>query len=94
MYTVHVDSESKLRQPVAVCTVCGTVSHTATVINGPCGRMFGGKKCKGIFGSANIGDWEECPSCAATGWKNGRHCDQCDQCSNSCGWLYVRDRRR
>jgi hypothetical protein len=84
MYTVRVDSEPKLRQPVAVCTVCGAVSHNASAINGPCGRMVGGKKCKGVFGSAlNIGDWEECPSYAATGWKEGRCCDQCTSVAGS-----------
>jgi hypothetical protein len=82
------DPEPQQRTPVAVCSKCGAVSHNPTVINRPCGRMFGQKKCKGVFGSAlNIGDWQECPSCAATGWKNGR---RCDQCRDSCGWLFVR----
>ena len=86
--TYMEDPEPKLRQPVAVCTRCGAVSHNASAINGPCGRIVDRKKCKGCFGSAlNVGDWAECPSCAAIGWKNGRHCDQCP---DSCGWLYVR----
>jgi hypothetical protein len=52
--------------PVARCTNCGTPSHNATLINGKCGRMIGGKRCTGTNGSAlQMTDWAQCSECAA-----------------------------
>jgi hypothetical protein len=88
-----MDIAEKQRQPCAVCTYCGNVSHDITRSNQPCGRELSrGKRCKGSYGSAiNIGDWEECPACHGYGWVGSQ---TCDQCTNHCGWLYVRGMSR
>jgi len=81
----------KLPRPVARCTDCGHASRDLRVINGPCGQRVEGKRCGGVNGSAlNTFDWEECPSCHATGREAGARCGQCE----GDGWLYVRDMPR
>ncbi len=73
--------------PVAVCTRCGAVSRVAQAINQRCGAKYGGKRCRGTYQrTQNPDDWEECPTCSATGKVDGRKCDQC----TGVGWLYVR----
>ena len=74
-------------QPVAVCTVCGAVSYNPTLINGPCGRMVGRKRCRGLNGSAlNESDWAVCDDCAGDGFSGDARCQRCD----GVGWLFVR----
>jgi hypothetical protein len=64
-------SQSK---PVAVCSVCGTVSYNATLINGPCGRLVGGKRCRGVNGSAlNENDWGFVSVCSLMVNSHARH---------------------
>jgi DnaJ-class molecular chaperone len=78
-------------RPVAVCTRCGAVSDSATLINGCCGNRVGNQQCTGVIGSAtNANDWDECPSCAGSGTTDAKRCGRCD----GSGWLFVRDRRR
>ena len=68
--------------PLAVCTNCCVVSYDAQVTNNPCGRILGGKRCRGSMGGAlQKTDWEECPSCLGSG---------CSQCTGV-GWIFVRD---
>lgn len=77
----------KQPQPVAVCTKCGAYSRRVEVINQQCSERPGGKRCKGVWGSAlNYNDWAECPTCEATGREAGNRCSQCD----GFGWIYVR----
>ena len=77
----------KMNVPVAVCTVCHTYSRNVATINCQCGNKFNGKRCKGVWGSAlNESDWEECPSCEATGNESNRECEQCE----GFGWIYCR----
>jgi hypothetical protein len=77
----------KRKQPIAVCTVCGAVSYNATLINGPCGRLASGKRCRGVNGSAlKVDDWKECASCACSGMNGGVSCERC----SGSGWLFVR----
>jgi hypothetical protein len=78
-------------KPVARCTNCGTASYNATLINGECGRMVGGKRCVGTNGrTMRKTDWKECPACSATGLTSAGICERCD----GVGWLFVRKHRR
>jgi hypothetical protein len=71
--------------------VCGHTSRDMGGIGQRCGQKFGGKRCKGVNSSAlNTQDWEECPTCQATGREGGARCPQCD----GDGWRYVRDMPR
>lgn len=55
------------QKPCAVCTVCGQVSYSLNLINGPCGWTVGGRRCRGVNGSRlNTGDWAECEGCSGT----------------------------
>ena len=75
------------QKPVAFCNRCGAVSYSATVINGNCGRMVGGKKCKGVNASAlNENDWTECPVCKGFGTNGGKSCEPCQ----GSGWVATR----
>ena len=77
----------KDRPPVAVCTVCGEYSTSITVINNQCFKQPGGKRCKGVFGSAIApNDWEECEQCSGMGTKDGQRCGACQ----GSGFDYVR----
>ena len=77
------------QKPCAVCTVCGHVSYSLNLINGPCGRAVGGKRCRGVNGSRlNTNDWAECDKCAGTGHATGSRCVRCE----GAGWLDVRPR--
>ena len=72
-----------LPRPVARCTKCGDLTYNGGQINGNCSKRYGGKRCKGVYGSAmNTNDWAECQHCGGSG---------CDACSRV-GWRYVRDR--
>jgi hypothetical protein len=69
------------QQPVAVCTVCDHFSSNMNLINEQCGERPGGKRCKGVNGSAlNVTDWKLCGECAGEG---------CEACRDS-GWKFVR----
>ena len=79
----------KLRMPCTSCTYCRVVGYDISRSNTACRRVLDrkGKKCKGSISSAiNIGDWEECPSCDATGTSGGETCTQC----SGAGWIFVR----
>jgi hypothetical protein len=84
----EVQTMNKRRRPVAICTRCGAI-YSVEGINQRCGRTVNGERCGGAISSAlnKDTDWEECPTCGATGDK-GRVI--CAQCSGS-GWLFVRD---
>ena len=74
-------------QPVAVCTVCRAISYSMTGINGPCGRTVGGRRCRGVNGSAlNENDWAVCDQCTGTGSVDNSRCQYC----SGAGWLYIR----
>jgi hypothetical protein len=76
----------KQQLPVTYCTNWGKVGHNISLANGRCGQMLDRKRCKGLNQSAiGINDWEECPTCAGTGW-TGQRCVRCD----GAGWLFVR----
>ena len=76
----------KLSPPVAVCTVCHSYSRNPN-INERCGNKFNGKRCNGVWRSAiSKGDWEECPTCKASGKEQQNRCTQCQ----GFGWLYCR----
>ena len=79
------------KQPlVAVCSICGSVSHDLSRIGKPCGKMFDRKRCKGTYGSAlSFTDWAECTACGATGKQSGKGCEVCQ----GTGWSYVRKTR-
>lgn len=80
-------TSSKLRTPVAVCAVCGAYTRNDNFINQRCGHTVAGKRCKGAYGDAQQEkDWEECPSCNATGRVQGDKCSQCE----GFGWIFVR----
>lgn len=71
-------------QPVAVCTVCGKTTHSAQLINQRCGWRHGGRRCRGVYGSAlRPDDWLVCDAC------NGDGCHACEHV----GWVFVRNRR-
>jgi len=73
--------------PVSRCTACGTTSDFIGSPNTKCHQVFGNRKCKGSMRSSMApGDWEECPSCSATGRTENKRCEQC----NGDGHLYVR----
>ncbi len=77
------------QKPCAVCTDCGHVSYSLNLINGPCGRTVGGKRCRGVNGSRlNTDDWAECDGCAGSGCANGSRCVRCD----GAGWMDIRPR--
>lgn len=80
-------TDTKRRRPVTVCTVCGAPGYDANLHGKRCGRKIDGKRCSGSTNVA-IGekDWEECPSCGATGYASEKRCDQC----SGSGWIYVR----
>lgn len=74
-------------KPCAVCTKCGAVTYALNLINGPCGRTVGGKRCRGVNGSRlNATDWAECDVCAGSGRISESRCHRCD----GVGWLDVR----
>jgi hypothetical protein len=82
---------SERPKPVARCTKCGALSYDATLIDGECGRMVGGKRCAGTNGrEMRKTDWKECPACSATGFARAGTCERCD----GEGWLFVRGKRR
>lgn len=88
----HRSTREKLNKkprPVAICTRCGAI-YSLSGVNERCGRtVTGNKRCGGGISSAlNDNDWEECPSCAATGDKGGAICASCA----GTGWLFVRDK--
>jgi DnaJ-class molecular chaperone len=75
-------------KPVAVCTVCGAVSYGLNLY-GPCGRMVGGKRCRGVKRSRlNEADWAQCEACGGSGRVTGSKCETCD----GVGWKDVRER--
>jgi hypothetical protein len=77
--------------PVAICTVCGDTTYQLERIDSRCGRKPGGKRCKGIYGSAlNNGDWAKCIACDGVGrFGNAGSCSLCQ----GTGWSFVRNRR-
>jgi hypothetical protein len=77
------------QKPCAICTDCGHVSYSLNLINGPCGRSVGGKRCRGVNVSRlNTDDWAECDECAGSGSANGSRCVRCE----GAGWVDVRAR--
>ena len=77
----------KLSPPVAVCTACHFYSRNPNAINERCENKFNGKRCKGVWRSAlSNGDWEECPTCKASGKEEHSRCSQFE----GFGWLYCR----
>ena len=78
--------------PVAVCTRCGDITYNVAAINRSCGRQPGGKRCKGVYGSAlNNDDWAKCSACNGTGLDGtGATCVVCQRT----GWRFGRDRRK
>jgi hypothetical protein len=82
---------SKRPTPNARCTNCGAPSYNATLINGECGRMVGGKQCSGKNGrEMRKTDWKECLACSAGGLTSAGTCERCD----GVGWLFVRAHSR
>lgn len=78
--------------PVGVCTKCGDITYDAARINENCDRQPGGKRCKGVYGSAmNSDDWEKCGACDGLG--RAGNSGSCSICQGT-GWVFVRDRRR
>ncbi len=76
--------------PVGVCTKCGDFTYDAARINGKCGRQPGGKRCRGVYGSAlNKDDWVTCATCNGAGRVSGASCSAC----HGSGWRYVRRSR-
>jgi len=76
-------------RPVAVCTACGAVSYSVNLTNGKCGRIVGGKRCRGTNRSRlNETDWARCEACAGSGCVAGSRCERC----NGAGWIDVRGR--
>jgi hypothetical protein len=86
------DKQVKQKLPVAACTKCGHVSYNIAGVGATCGRMVGGKRCRGVYSSRlNVGDWVECDGCAASGFvgvvdAGGSRCVTCD----GVGWLATR----
>ena len=73
--------------PVGVCTRCGDFTYDAARINGNCGRRPGGKRCRGVYGSAlNKDDWATCASCNGAGRVSYATCPACQ----GSGWRFVR----
>lgn len=79
--------DKKTSKPVAVCKKCGSYYSHTEAINQNCSKTINGNRCKGTNRSAlHPDDWEECPTCHATGREKGGLCTQCD----GVGWRYVR----
>ncbi|HEY1423525.1 MAG TPA: hypothetical protein VGF20_08740 [Candidatus Acidoferrum sp.] len=77
----------KREQPVTCCTECGGAGYNIRVANGRCCRTIAGQRCNGNNASAlNSSDWEECPTCLATGYYRNKECPQC----RGAGYLFVR----
>lgn len=83
-------TNEKRQIPATACTKCRTPGRDANLAGNQCGRKIDGNRCTGSV-SVAIGarDWQECPSCGATGLVHGDKCDQCD----GWGWIYVRGLR-
>lgn len=68
----------KREVPTTYCTECGAAGYNPSVANGRCNKVIGGERCHGINRSAaNIGDWEECACCRATGFERNKICSLC-----------------
>jgi hypothetical protein len=81
-----VESSIKRRQkPVTHCTVCGKARYSINLLKKRCAERYDGKRCRGV-NQKPIGDWSECPFCAATGWEGSRACHRCE----GSGWLLAR----
>ena len=75
--------------PVAVCTQCGRYEYQVLTINERCSAHINKRQCKGASSSAlDLGDWQQCADCLATGLRNGSECSIC----NGTGWHYLRPR--
>jgi hypothetical protein len=73
--------------PVGVCTKCGDFTYDAARINGNCRRQRGGKRCRGVYGSAlNRTIGRLAGSCNGAGRISGAICSVCQ----GSGWRYVR----
>jgi hypothetical protein len=81
-----LSTEKKL-PPVAVCTKCGAVTHSAHLINE---THHCDVKRRGTWGSRlnSVGDWRECEQCKATGISAGLRCNRC----RGEGWHDIRPR--
>lgn len=85
-----------MRQPVAVCTVCGKYAFSAAVINNQCAERPPDHRrrrvrCKGVYGSAlNVDDWAPCVGCGGSGRDGHSMCAVCQ----GTGFMFVRGRPR
>lgn len=85
-----------MREPVAVCTVCGKYAFDAAVINNRCAERHPDYRrrlvrCKGVYGSAlNVDDWAPCEGCDGSG-RDGQ--SMCAVCQGS-SFMFVRGQRR
>ena len=73
-------------RPFGRCTACKAPDY-GTEFNRNCGRMVGGKRCKGtVLSALTPTDWVVCDRCNGTGVDGQTPCIRCD----ATGWLYAR----
>ena len=63
--------------PIGVCTRCGNFAWSESQINQQCAKLYGKKRCKGIYESSVHYTFSACPDCNGEGRKDGEQCMQC-----------------
>ena len=77
----------KKMHPVGVCRACHGITYRTDAINQRCGRSPQGRRCRGVFKSAqNDADWKECTACTGSGKYEARLCPFC----NGIGWHFMK----
>ena len=90
LYTTAIQSfvESSIKRrpkPVTRCTVCGKARYSVSQVKKRCAERYKGRRCRGV-NQNTIGNWFECPFCAARGREGSRSCYRCE----GSGWLFAR----
>lgn len=68
-----------MRQPVAVCEVCGHHQHSVSLINERCSQYYDGARCRGVYGSRlSNDDWAPCSVCVGSGLVGNTTCPACE----------------
>jgi hypothetical protein len=76
--------------PCAFCAKCRAAYTSVSQLKCTRPGATRSKRCNGAITLALSGtDWEECPSCYATGRELGEECGHC----GGTGWLFARKRR-
>lgn len=77
-YDLGLEGEA-MRQPVAVCEVCGHHQSSPSRINERCSQVYDGRRCRGVYGSRlAVDDWIACASCSGTGLIDRQQCRACE----------------